>query len=240
MALYGDDLAYIQGVGFGGLATGAAPPIIERLRSARIAVRRVIDVGCGAGITTRALVQAGFDVLAIEPSASLLAMARRAAPTARFLEASAYDASLEPCDAILAVGEPLTYHEPEVDADTRLRRFFHGAARVLVPGGLLVFDVITSEGPPLDSRGWSSGEDWAILYRSSEDRESHRLTRSIETFRKSGGGYRRGREVHLVKLFDVRSLRSWLDDEGFEVETSQRYGEQPLGPRRLAFFATLR
>lgn len=107
-------------------------------------------------------------------------------------------------------------------------------------GGLLVFDVITSDGPPLDSKGWSSGDDWAILYSASEDRKAQRLTRSIETFRMSGEGYRRGREVHMVKLFDERSLRSWLEDEGFEVETSRGYGEQPLGPGRLVFLATLR
>jgi SAM-dependent methyltransferase len=240
VAHYGEDLAYIQTVGFGGLAAGAAPAIVERLRGSRILVRRVIDVGCGAGVTTRALTDAGFDTLGIEPSAALLEQARRAAPAARFRQASAYDALLEPCETILAVGEPLTYHEPDVDADARLRQFFCKAAAALAPGGLLVFDVILAEGPPLDAKGWSSGDDWVILWETSEDRTARRLTRRIETFRRHGSTYRRSSEVHAVKLFDAGALTTWLLDEGFDVVTASGYGSQALGPRRVAFFATRR
>jgi hypothetical protein len=49
VALYGDDLAAIQAVAFGGLAAGAAPAILDLLRARPIPVRRVVDVGCGAG-----------------------------------------------------------------------------------------------------------------------------------------------------------------------------------------------
>jgi SAM-dependent methyltransferase len=238
--LYDDDLAYIQAAAFGGLAAGAAPAIVALLRRNPVPVRRVVDVGCGAGVTTRALTDAGFDTLAVEPSAALLEHARRVAPAARFVESSAYDAPLEACEAILAVGEPLTYHEPDVDADARLRGFFRKVARVLVPGGLFVFDVILGEGPPLDARGWSSGDDWVILWEATEDREASRLTRRIETFRRRGETYRRGREVHAVKLFDAEALMSWLHDERFEVAVAPSYGDQALGPRRRAFFARRR
>jgi len=44
MPLYQEDLAYIQAVAFGGLANGAMPAVIERLRASRIPVRRVVDV----------------------------------------------------------------------------------------------------------------------------------------------------------------------------------------------------
>ena len=79
---YDEDLAFIQALGFGEVAAAAIAAVIPRL-TARGA-RRVIDVGCGAGVSTKALVEAGFDTLAIEPSAALLALAREAAPTARF------------------------------------------------------------------------------------------------------------------------------------------------------------
>jgi SAM-dependent methyltransferase len=240
VGLYDDDLAYIQAAGFGGLAAGAAPAIVALLRRNPVPVRRVVDVGCGAGVTTRALTEAGFEAFGVEPSAALLEYARRAAPAARFVESSAYDAPLEACEAILAVGEPLTYHEPDVDAGARLRGFFGKAARALVPGGLLVFDVILAEGPPLDARGWSGGDDWVILWETTEDREACRLTRRIETFRRRGETYRRGREVHAVKLFDAEALTAWLQDERFEVATASTYGDQALGPRRRAFFATRR
>jgi SAM-dependent methyltransferase len=190
------------------------------------------------GVTTRALTDAGYETLAIEPSAALLEHARRAAPAARFRQASAYDGPFDPCEAILAVGEPLTYHEPDADADARLQRFFRMAAGALAPGGLLVFDVILAEGPPLDGRGWRSGDDWVILWETVEDRAARRLTRRIETFHRDGSSYRRSSELHAVTLFDAGVLTAWLEDESFEVATASSYGSQALGPRRLAFFAT--
>ena len=241
MLLYQEDLAYIQAVAFGGLANGAMPAVIERLRASRIPVRRVVDVGCGAGISTRALVDAGFDTLAIEPSPSLLAIARLTAPGARFTLGSVYDLALEPCEAVLALGEPLTYHAPDIDADARLRAFCERAARALAPGGLLIFDLIEAEGAPLDTRGWSSADDWAILYETREDRAARRLTRYIETFRRPAAdaiGYRRSREVHDVRTFETRDVKQWLENAGFSVEIADRYGAHALGPRRRAFFAT--
>jgi SAM-dependent methyltransferase len=241
MPLYEEDLAYIQAVAFGGLASGAMPAVMERLRASRISVRRVIDVGCGAGISTRALVDAGFDTWAIEPSASLVAIARNTAPGARFELGSVYDVALEPCEAILALGEALTYHGPDIDADARLRTFYERAAHALAPGGLMIFDLIEAEGAPLDARGWSTGDDWAVLYETREDRVARRLTRYIETFRRPATdaiGYRRSREVHDVRTFETRDVTRWLDDAGFSVEIADRYGSYALAPRRRAFFAT--
>ncbi|HET8698599.1 MAG TPA: hypothetical protein VFO94_13985, partial [Gammaproteobacteria bacterium] len=43
-------------------------------------------------------------------------LARAAAPGARFVEASAYEYDLPQCTAIVALGEPLTYHAPDSDA----------------------------------------------------------------------------------------------------------------------------
>src|SRR3954468_270639 len=188
MPLYEEDLAYIQAVAFAGLGKGAMPAVIERLRASHIPVRRVVDGGCCAGISTRALVDAGFDTWAIEPSASLLAIARNTAPGARFVLGSVYDVALEPCEAILALGEPLTYHRSDVDADARLRAFCERADRAPAPAGVMIFDLIEAEGAPLDARGWSSGDDWAILYETREERAALRLTRSIENFPPAAGG----------------------------------------------------
>lgn len=203
----------------------------------------MIDVGCGAGVSTRALVDAGFDTCAVEPSESLLLIARTTAPGARFELASVYDVQLERCEAIVALGEPLTYHEPDADADARLRAFFEQATRALAPGGLLIFDLIEAQGEALDARGWSSGDGWVILYETREDRAARRLVRSIETFRRTAAGgseYRRTREVHHVRTLETGDVQRWLDAAGFSVETADRYGAYALAPRRRAFFATRR
>src|ERR1700692_4552950 len=123
--MYEQDLAYIQAAAFGGPARGGAPEIIRRLRDAAIPVRRVVDAGCGAGPLTQALLEAGFEVTGIDSSAELLKIAREAAPAAHFINASIYDAwngdaGIHACDAIVAVGEPLTYHPDGADAERRI------------------------------------------------------------------------------------------------------------------------
>src|SRR5262249_41820183 len=104
MALYQNDLAHIQATVFGEFAARAATAILPRLRDAPVPVRTVVDIGCGAGVSTRALTDAGFDVLAIEPSPALLEIARTCAPAARFRHASAYEIEMPRCEAILAIG----------------------------------------------------------------------------------------------------------------------------------------
>ena len=236
-AFYEDDLAFIQAVGFGKLAAAAMAAVIPKLKAR--GAQRVIDVGCGAGVTTKALVDAGFDTLAIEPSTALLELARQAAPLAEFRQASAYDVALDDCDAILAIGEGLTYHAPTENAEARLRGFFGSASRALREGGLMVFDLIETGDPSLNSSAWKTGPDWAVLSASEEDAELMQLTRSIETFRNVGGGaYRRGSEVHHVRLFERSAVSSWLEQAGFEVETTTAYGAFALPRRRVAFFAT--
>jgi SAM-dependent methyltransferase len=236
-APYDEDLAFIQASGFGELAAAAMAAVIPKLKAR--GAQRVIDVGCGAGVSTKALVDAGFDTLAIEPSAALLELARQAAPLAEFRQASAYDVALDGCDAILAIGEGLTYHAPTEDAQARLRGFFGGASRALREGGLMVFDLIETGDEPLTGRAWKAGPDWAVLSASEEDAELQQLTRNIETFRHVGdGSYRRASEVHHVRLFERRAVSSWLEQAGFEVEIATTYGAFALPRRRVAFYAT--
>jgi SAM-dependent methyltransferase len=237
-SLYKEDLAYIQAVAFGELARGAAPAIVERLLSAKIPIHRLVEVGCGAGPLTSALVDAGFDVLAIDASSELLTFARKAAPGARFIHGSLHNMVFPVCDAIIAVGEPLTYQRDSDDADSLIETFFRRASEALPRGGLLIFDVIETGEPSLSGRAWRAGNDWAVLVDTHEDQPARGLERDIETFRRVGDLYRREREIHKVRMFETDRLLDQLASLGFETETSQCYGEQPLPLRRRAFFAT--
>jgi SAM-dependent methyltransferase len=184
------------------------------------------------------LVEAGFEVTGLDSSPDLLAIARTNVPTARFVNASIYDAEIPACEAIVALGEPLTYHTEDANADSLVQNVFRRASAVLPPGGMLIFDVIETGEPSLAGRSWNSGEDWAVMVQTSEDQASRALVRTIETFRRVDHLYRRGREVHKVRLFNTAELTSQLAACGFATETAQAYGEQRLAPRRRAFFCT--
>ena len=94
-SLYRCDLAYVHAAAFGTLARSAANEIVRRLRSSGTTIRRVMDVGCGAGPLTAALIHAGFDVTGIDTSAELLKLARANVPTAHFVHASAYEVQIQ-------------------------------------------------------------------------------------------------------------------------------------------------
>jgi SAM-dependent methyltransferase len=125
---YNRDLAYIQAAAFGKLAQSAAPEIIRRLESASVQIRRVVDGGCGAGPLTAALANAGFQVTGIDTSAELLSIARTAVSKAHFLHRSVYKVQIPSCEAIVALGETLTYHEEPASADSLVESFFRRAS----------------------------------------------------------------------------------------------------------------
>jgi hypothetical protein len=76
----------------------------------------------------------------------------------KYYQASAYEQPLSSCEAILAIGEPLTYHSPTDNAEQKLKGFFAKAAAVLSTGGQLIFDMISSQGELLNARSWRSEE----------------------------------------------------------------------------------
>lgn len=234
-AIYGDDLAYVQIVGFGAMAQAVGPQIVALLHEQGTRGGTIGDVGCGAGITTRCFLDAGFDVWALEQSAALLQAARTLAPDATYLPlGSVYEADLPPSDAIVAIGEVLNYHAPGSDADERVRGFILHAAKALRPGGILAFDVIVRGDASLDGRTWSAGEDWAVLVETREQPDGW-LRREIETFVLRGDAYRRGHETHHVRVFDREKLIAALRDAGFDVQISKFWRDYRLAPRRCAF-----
>ncbi len=128
--LFGDaDIAY----GYAHFRPAVHPRIIERIRS-RMGlgkVRRVLDAGCGAGLSTGALAPIAEHRFGIEPAESMLRWISRTAPGASFVVGTAERLPFRSgsMDLITAAGS-LNY--------TDARQFFDEAERVLVDGGCVV------------------------------------------------------------------------------------------------------
>src|SRR5262245_50867094 len=106
---YREDLAHVHDAGFGTFARGAAGLLLEELRRSGLDRGLVLDLGCGSGILAERVAAGGFEVLGIDLSAALLALARRRVPGGRFRVESVLAAELPPCVAVAAVGECLNY-----------------------------------------------------------------------------------------------------------------------------------
>ena len=103
---------------------------------------RVLDLGAGTGKLTRSLVALGHDVVAVEPSAEMLAQLRRVLPDVEAHEGSAERIPLQPASIDrVVVGQAFHWF----DAPKALPEI----ARVLTPrGGVgLVWSVLDDEHP---------------------------------------------------------------------------------------------
>lgn len=236
---YQPDLAYIHDAGFGHLAANAAPWIIEELKRSAIESGTVVELGCGSGIASRLFRDAGFEVVGIDLSESMIEKARERAPDAEFRVDSFVTAEIPPCLAVTAIGEVFNYaFDPANNSDVRVK-VFERIYAALAPGGLLVFDAAgparaPSHGP---QRSFAEGPDWAVLVEAEADDTRTVLTRRITTFLKQGELYRRDFEMHQLQLVDPMEIADSLERIGFSVRMLDRYGTQPLPPGLIGFLA---
>ncbi|GAA0485443.1 class I SAM-dependent methyltransferase [Streptomyces sp. NPDC046215] len=104
---------------------------------------RVLDLGCGTGIpTARQLAEAGHDVVGVDISSGMLALARANVPGAHFVEAdlaTLRDGRLGSFDGVAAFFTLLMLPRPEIPHALRM---LHGLLR---PGGLLALSMVEAD-----------------------------------------------------------------------------------------------
>src|SRR5688572_3051617 len=188
MSAYGTDLAHVHDAGFTDFATGSAPYLLGHLRRAGIRSGLVVDLGCGSGAWARSLTRAGYEVLGIDQSRAMIALARRHAPAARFRVGSFLKASLPECGAVTALGEVFNYTFDRANTEHGLFGFFRRVHEALRPGGLFVFDGAGPGRLPATAprRSFTEGDGWVVLVDRDEDIDLRVLTRRIVTFRRLG------------------------------------------------------
>ena len=225
---YRDDLALVHHLGFGFHADMCAPGILNLLEPVRARNGLVLELGCGSGLLTKHLVDAGHRVIATDASPAMIELARRTAPGADDIRVLALpDDPLPEADAVVSVGHVLCYLPDEAAIEKALR----GAARAIRPGGVLAVDLCDLEwgrarvgAPPYVRRD----EDWALITEYSQPNE-RRFVRDMTTFvRNEDGTWRRDDEVHLNVLLATASVPALLADAGVEAEIRAAFGSEQL------------
>lgn len=101
---------------------------------APLAGKRILDIGCGAGILARLLSDRGARVGGVDPNVEALALAREAVPTGTFHVAGAETLPFADDSFDGAVFLNSLHHVPE----PAMRRALEEAARVVEPAGPIV------------------------------------------------------------------------------------------------------
>jgi SAM-dependent methyltransferase len=236
---YREDLAYIHDAGFGGLAQAAAPVLLDALRHRGFDRGLVVDLGCGSGIFAKAIADAGYDVVGIDLSPSMIALARDRVPAGDFRVGSLLKADLPRCVAVTAIGECFNYLFDRGNTESSLARLFKRIHGALEPGGALLFDIA---GPgrvrgTAPQRSFRESDDWAVLVHVEEDRDHRILTRRITSFRRVGELYRRDQETHRQRLIAPAEPARALRAIGFRVRILRGYGAASFRAGQAAFLA---
>jgi SAM-dependent methyltransferase len=225
---YRDDLALVHHRGFGFHADMCAPGIIELLQPVRERDGLVVEVGCGSGLLTRHLIDAGHRVVATDASPAMLDLARDAAPDAEDVRQVVLpDDPIPPADAVVGVGHAVSYLPDEAAVERALVAIAHA----LRPDGVVAIDICDLEWGTA-RRDWSTsgrvGEDWAIITEYSIPTPS-RFVRDMTIFvRNDDGSWRRDQEHHDNVLIDTRKVPALLAPHGLEVRVERSFGNEEL------------
>ncbi len=202
-----------------------------------VRVRRVLDVCCGTGLMTAELVARGLDVVGLDASAAMLALARgrlgTAVPLVRTtLPHLAPDPHLAgPFDAMVSTLDGLNYLDP---AD--LRRTLAALGGLLRPGGWLVFDLhadaliaLARDNPVV--LGTAGDCRYAVTYVVDE---RARTCRSIMSLQSDVDPSRDFVEEHLQYLHRDREVRAAVVAAGLVVvRVVDEYSPTPANPTTL-------
>ena len=203
---YRRDLALVHHLGFAFHADLCAEGILALVEPVRARGGVVVELGCGSGLLTRHLVDAGHRVIGTDASPAMLELARNHAPGAEDIRQLVLpDDPIPPADAIVSVGHVLSYLPDEASID----RALVGIAEALGPDGIVAVDICDVEwgerrrGAPTLGR---VGDDWAIVTESSVPTPS-RFVRQITVFvRNDDGSWRRDDERHENVLVDTARI----------------------------------
>ncbi len=232
---YRRDLALAHHRGFGFHADACAPGILTMLEPVRARGGLVVELGCGSGLLTRHLVDAGHRVIATDASPAMLELAHELVGDAEEIrELVLPDDPIPPADAIVGVGHCLNYLPDAASID----RALIAIAQALRPGGLLAIDLCDREwaAQRLDAKpaGWVA-EDWAIVTESSVP-SPDRFIRQMATFiLNDDGSWRRDDERHDNVMVDTARVPGLLGEHGIEATVESSFGSEtlPIGLRAV-------
>ena len=203
------------------VAYGRRADYLERLfQKSRLPVRTVLDLACGTGSMTAVLTERGYELIGVDESPDMLAVAREKAAGLKgeppvFLNQSMPKLDLYgTVEAAVCCLDSLNY----LTSPREVQRTFERLALFIAPGGILIFD-INSASYLRDLNGQvflDETDDVYCVWRAEFEKRNRVCTYWMDIFtRREDGVWNRSVEEHRQRAYEVEELRAWLLDAGF-------------------------
>jgi ubiquinone/menaquinone biosynthesis C-methylase UbiE len=220
---------------------------LDRLLAHRRAKpRRILDLACGTGNVTELLAARGGEVVGVDLSEPMIAMARAKAEkkglSIRYYAQDAAEMHLPglPFDLCVSFFDSLNYIHVPVQLESAIERVFAH----LAPGGLFIFDINSEfalKNGFFDQENTYSNDRLRYVWRSEYDDQTRLCHVHMRFFlRERNGVDREFRETHVQFAYGEGELRDMLLRAGFgQIETFHAYTFRAVGPTtdRIFFIA---
>jgi cyclopropane fatty-acyl-phospholipid synthase-like methyltransferase len=192
--------------------------------------RRILDVGCGIGVSTWMLATQGFHVAGLDNSAPMLAQAQQTpadltdsslvadAPTFVQADMRQFESPIGSVDLALAIGGVM-------NAISSLRELEHTFAqinRALEADKLFIFDMRTIRGlasnlGDCETVTYDNQHNLTLIIRNRFSYETLSNTRHYMIWQQQGLKWDRADEIHIERGYPTQAVVAMLQRTGFET-----------------------
>jgi SAM-dependent methyltransferase len=191
---------------------GWAEFVLEHAASRQWQGKRILDLGCGTGNSSIPFYSHGYEVIGLDGSPDMLAIARNKMPVLTFLEADFRDFCLEtPVDLVVSMFDSLNNLTEPHEFVRAVRCVWEN----LRPGGLFVFDINTEAGlRDLWEMGIASGYAGDVYYHWLHSYDEISKLATVEASCQRGD--LSFTEVHTERAYEPAEAQDLLHKAGFE------------------------
>lgn len=195
--------------------------------------KKLVDIGCGTGVLSVQFAKAGYDVIGVDLSESMLTVAQNRSldnnvQVSFICQSMSEMDGFEGIDVAVIAIDSINYLEKLDEVKQTFQHIYHS----LIEGGQLFFDVhslfkmdeIYPNGPFT-----YEDEQVAYIWNTEIGEESHSIYHDITFFvRDESGYYERFEESHYQRTFPVETYINLLKEIGFSSisNSTSIFGEQ--------------
>jgi len=201
----------------------------------------LLDLGCGTGSFAIEMGKRGYDVLGLDQSGDMLAVAKAkdAPPNVQFIQQDITKMELFGTVDIVVCFLDTVNH---ILQESKLNRLFKLCKNYLNPGGLLLFDLAT----PFyffhvlgDQMFFDIKEEYTLIWQNSIDAKKSRSRSELTFFiKQEDKSFQRGEEYVEEKIYSFEAVRDLLRDNQLTLrkEYADLTFQKPSEQTRRVFF----